>query len=84
MSEESVEQFEERIKQIKQDQEEYFKLITSGYCAICLVELNIDKNALKALDTTTCEGCHKKGWDKIFQLGILCGRELKEWKNKQE
>lgn len=74
--------FEQEMKQIKQNQEDYFKSITSGHCAICQVELLLDKRMLKMMDTATCSDCGEKGWDKIFQMGLLCGRELREWRKK--
>lgn len=74
--------FEEEMKQIKQNQEEYFRKITSGHCAICLCELNLEPEMIKVVDTATCTDCRQKGWDTIFQMGILCGRELKEWRKK--
>ena len=68
------------LENIKKNQERYFKLITSGHCAICLKELNVPKEALEVLDSATCSECHKHGLDKIFMMGVMCGRELKEWK----
>ncbi len=84
MNEETIEQFAQKMKQFKQKQESYFELITSGHYAICLCELNIEKDTLNILDTATCSDCHRKGWDNIFQMGLMCGMELKEWKKKHE
>jgi len=75
---------EDEVKKVKQNQEEYFRLITSGHCAICLCELALPQEMIELLDTATCTECNKLGFDSIFQRGILVGRELKEWKKKRE
>lgn len=81
---ETKEQLENEAKTIKENQDEYFRLITTGHCAICLAELDIDEEFMKLIDTSTCSDCHEKGWDSIFQRGVLCGKELKEWKKENK
>jgi hypothetical protein len=83
MTEETVKEFEEKCKQIKQNQEEYFQLITSGHCAVCLAELNVEPEVVEVSDTLTCSVCAERGWDKIFMMGVMVGRELKDWKKRK-
>ncbi len=75
-----LEIFKKEMEQMKQNKEYYFKLITTGHCAVCLCELDLPKEALDVITTATCSVCMEKGWDRIFQMGILCGRELMDRK----
>lgn len=73
----------DEMNEIKKNQDDYFRLITSGHCAICLCKLNLPKETMKYMDTATCSVCHNKGLDGIFLCGFLCGKDLKNWKKER-
>lgn len=80
--EESIEEFKEKCKQVKKKQEEYFRLVSEGHCAVCLAELDIPKEMKDMFTTLTCKECGANGTAEIFSRGVLCGKELQEWQKK--
>jgi hypothetical protein len=75
-----VEEFKVGLEQIKKNKEEYFQLVTTGHCAICLCALEVPPEMIAAVTTMTCDICQKNGLVDIFQKGLVCGLELQKWK----